>query len=477
MKRIFVTLIAFCVTCICFSQTQKNKYSLVLENASIVNVTTGKITYKRLLAISGDTIKAIDDTKTVKQYKADRYIDLADKYVLPGFWDMHVHFRGGDGLIQANKDFLPLFLSYGITTVRECGGDMTPSVMNWSKQIAEGTLAGPRIFTSGPKIDGPKATWAGSLEVETPEQVTKALDSLQKIDVDFVKIYESKISREAFLETITQAEKRGMKTSGHMPGAVKLKEAVDRGLDASEHLYYVFKACSAKEDSITNAIIQSERTAKPIGLFAALPAIYDTYDAKTADRLFKYLGKNRFSIIPTLFISKTLGEIKERDHSADNLLPYIDSKIQATYAGRVNSAKRQSDEFTAFSKKYALKASSLIPQMHRKGINIMAGSDCGAYNAYVYPGESLHEEVKLLVATGLTPAQALQSATINGAKFMGVNDFYGSLGKEKSSDLIVLDTNPLNNIQAIDQINMVLSNGRMYSRSELDKLLNSIKRL
>ncbi len=105
----------------------------------------------------------------------------------------------------------------------------------------------------------------------------------------------------------------------------------------------------------------------------------------------------------------------------------------------------------------------------------MAGSDCGAYNSYVYPGESLHEEVKLLAASGLTPLQALQTATINGAKFMGVNSFYGSLAKEKSSDLIVLDTNPLNNIGAIDQINMVLSNGRVYSRTELDNLLNSIK--
>ncbi|WP_411274869.1 amidohydrolase family protein [Daejeonella sp.] len=476
MKKILLSLIVFCITWACFSQTQKNTYSLVLENASVVNVSTGKITYNRLLAISSDTIKAIDDTKNIKQYKADRYINLAGKFVMPGLWDMHVHFRGGEGLIQANKDLLPLFLSYGITTVRECGGDMTPSVMKWRKDITEGTLAGPRIFTSGPKIDGPKSTWAGSLEVETSEQVTKALDSLQKINVDFVKIYESKISRQTFLEIITQAEKRRMTTSGHMPYTVKLREAVDRGLDASEHLYYIFKACSSKEDSITHAIIQSERTAKPIGLFAALPSIYNTFDAKTSERLFRYLGKSRFSIVPTLFISKTLNEIKERDHSGDNLLSYIDPKIQATYAGRVNSAKRASDESTAFSKKYALKASSLIPQMQRRGINIMAGSDCGAYNAYVYPGESLHGEVKLLVASGLTPAQALQSATINGAKFMGVNEFYGSLARGKSSDLIVLDTNPLNNINAIDQIYMVISNGKAYSRVELDKLLTSIKR-
>ena len=475
MKIIFLTLIAFCVTCTCFSQTQKNNYSLVLENASVVNVSTGKITYKRLLAISGDTIKAIDDTKKVKQYKADRYIDVAGKYVMPGLWDMHVHFRGGDNLIQANKDLLPLFLSHGITTVRECGGDMTPSVINWRKQIAEGTLAGPRIFTSGPKIDGPKSTWAGSLEVETPEQVTKALDSLQKINVDFVKIYESKISRQTYLEIIKQAEERGLITSGHMPYSVKLKEAVDHGLDASEHLYYIFKACSSKEDSITNAIIQSENTARPIGLFAALPSIYETFDAKTADRLFKYLGKNSFSIVPTLFISKTLNEIKEKDHSADKLLPYIDLKIQATYAGRVKSAKRASNESTAFSKKYALKASSMIPQMHRRGINILAGSDCGAYNAYVYPGESLHEEVKLMVASGLTPVQALQTTTINGAKFMRADDFYGSLTKGKSSDLIVLNSNPLIDIQAIYEINMVISKGRAYTRAELDDLLKSIR--
>src|ERR1700743_1111635 len=169
-------------------QTAGKKFSLVITNVNIVNPTTGIITRNRLLAISGNTIKAVDDTKMAAKYKADRYVDAKGKYAIPGLWDMHVHFRGGDNLIAANKALLPLFLANGITTVRECGGDMTPSVITWRRQTAQGDLPGPRIFTSGPKLDGPDAVWPGSIPVVTPDQVSKALDSLQKIGVDFVKI-------------------------------------------------------------------------------------------------------------------------------------------------------------------------------------------------------------------------------------------------------------------------------------------------
>ena len=170
--------------------------------------TTGKVAEHRLLAISGNTIKAVDDTKQASRYKADQVVDAGGKYAMPGLWAMHVHFRGGDSLIGANKNLLPLFLANGITTVRECGGDMTPSVMAWGRQTAKGELPGPRIFTSGPKLDGgPHPAWAGTLEVETPDQISKALDSLQKLHTDFVKIYDSKISHDAYLEIIRQAKK------------------------------------------------------------------------------------------------------------------------------------------------------------------------------------------------------------------------------------------------------------------------------
>ncbi|HEY4937133.1 MAG TPA: hypothetical protein VII44_11160, partial [Puia sp.] len=156
MKKILLSFIAFCIICVCHSQAQKDKYTIVITNANIVDVVNNKIIPHQLLAISGNTIAAVDETSKVNHYKADRYIDAKNHYILPGLWDMHIHFRGGDSLIEANKKLLPLFLAYGVTTVRECGGDITPAVLTWKKQIQQGKLVGPKIFTSGPKIDGPK---------------------------------------------------------------------------------------------------------------------------------------------------------------------------------------------------------------------------------------------------------------------------------------------------------------------------------
>ena len=476
MKRSLLSFIAFCIICVCNSQAQKDKYTIVITNANIVDVVNSKIIPHQLIAILGNTIGAVDETSKVNHYNADRYIDAQNHYILPGLWDMHIHFRGGDSLIEANKKLLPLFLAYGVTTVRECGGDITATVLTWKKQIQKGELVGPKIFTSGPKIDGPKAAWAGSLEVETPSQVSQALDSLQKLHVDFVKVYDSKISRAAYLETITQVHQRGMKITGHMPFTVKLTEGVERGMDGSEHMFNVYKACSSKEDSLTTLIQQREHTDKPISFYAALPYFYDSYDENKAKELFKYLAQKKFTITPTLYVVQNdLVDLKYHDHSTDSLLSYIDPKIQATYELRLNNAKKQSDEMNVALKKFMLKTNSMVPQMYAAGVNILAGSDCGAFNSFMYPGESLHEELKLMVASGLTPSQALQTATINGAKFMGDADLYGSIQKGKSSDMVLLDADPLTDIQAIDQIDMIFSNGKLYTKSDLNNLLGSIK--
>ena len=255
-------------------------YDLVITHANLIDVATGTVRPDQTVAVSGDEIKRIEPTS--RPLPARRTLDATGQYLLPGLWDMHVHFRGGAALAAENERLLPLYLAHGITTVRDAGGDLTTSILQWRAQMAAGTLAGPRIFTSGPKIDGPGAYWPGSLEVETPAQIGRALDSLQRLGVDYVKIYDSKISGAAYLNTIAEAEKRGLKTTGHMPYSVKLADAVDRGLDASEHLYYVFKATSGREDSLTALVQASLGTPKPLGLFALLPAVYDTYSPAAA---------------------------------------------------------------------------------------------------------------------------------------------------------------------------------------------------
>ncbi|WP_324679239.1 amidohydrolase family protein [Hymenobacter sp. GOD-10R] len=455
-------------------QAQAAPYDLVISHANLVDVVSGSVRPDQVVAIRGDVIRVVEKA-SAKKYVAKRYLDAKGKFLMPGLWDMHVHFRGGDSLVQANQNLLPLYLAHGITTVRDAGGDMTPSVFRWRRQMQAGTLAGPRIFTSGPKIDGPQAYWPGSLEVETPAQIAKALDSLQSIKVDYVKIYDSKISGEAYLNVIAAAEKRGMKTTGHMPYSVKLGDAVERGLDATEHLYYVFKACSGKEDSLTTLVKKSLTTSKPLGLFAMLPAVEATYDPAAANRIFKLMVAHKTAAVPTLFIGKTLADLPDTDHSRDTMLAYIDPKIQATYTRRLSSAKGQSAEANQFRKKLETRFMSLVPKMQAAGVVVLAGSDSGAFNSFTYPGASLVGEVEMLVQAGLTPAQALRAATINGARFMGVEGTAGTIGVGKNADLVLLERNPLTDIHHIRTINTVVSRGKPYSRQDLAAMLQAIK--
>jgi hypothetical protein len=311
--------------------------------------------------------------------------------------------------------------------------------------------------------------------VETPAQIGKALDSLQRLKVDYVKIYDSKISDAAFLNTIRLAQRRGLKTTGHMPYSVTLGEAVKRGLDATEHLYYVFKACSGKEDSLTALVRASLKTPKPLGLFAMLPAVYDTYSPAAADRIFKLMAKRHTAVVPTLHIGKTLTELPENDHARDSLRAYIDPKIQATYTRRLASARQQSAAAQAFSKKLEVKFMSLVPQLQAAGVTVLAGSDSGPFNSFIYPGASLQDELIQLVQAGLTPLQALQAATTNGARFMGVADRTAAIAVGKDADLVLLTANPLENIANIKQIDAVVSRGKAYPAAALANMMRAIK--
>ena len=454
--------------------TKLGIYDVIINHVSVINVESGQVQPNQVVAISQGKILRIEPADQ-NSYAARQYVNGNGRYLIPGLWDMHVHFRGGDSLIAANKKSLPLFLAAGITTVRDAGGDLTPSVMQWRRDMDAGLLPGPRIFTSGPKIDGPHAYWPGSLEVETPVQIRKALDSLQRLRVDYVKIYDSKISGAAYLETIRQAQRRGLKTTGHMPYSVTLGEAVQRGLDATEHLYYVFKACSSKEDSLTALVRASLNTPKPLGLFAVLPAVYDTYSPAAAARIFALMAKHHTAAVPTLYIQKTLAELPDNDHAQDSLLTYIDPKIQATYARRLASARQQSPAAQAFSKKLNTKFMSLVPLMQSAGVTILAGSDSGPFNSFIYPGASLQGELELLVQAGLTPLQALQAATINGARFMGVADRTSTIAPGKDADLVLLTGNPLENIANIRKIDTVILRGKAYPAQALANMLQAVR--
>jgi len=465
--RILYFLLAATFFILSCSPDKKEQYDLVIQNGNIIDLETGEINNK-IIFISDGRIKRVSNTTDTESFEAKKIIDASGKFVLPGFWDNHIHFRGGDSLIAANKNFLNLFLANGITTVRDAGGDLTTSVLEWRKQMAAGSLIGPTIFTSGPKIDGPKGTWAGSLEVEAEAAIQRALDSLQSIPTDFVKLYDSRISGELYLKTITEAEKRNLITSGHMPFTVRLDEAVDAGIDAIEHLYYVMKGCASNEKEVTQQLQNKE-----IGFWDAMPLLMDNYQDSTAQKAFFHLKGHKVYVVPTLHIGKTLSYLDEVDHGNDAYLKYMGAGIIKTYEGRINRVKNSSEKAIADRKAMDVFFGQLTKSLDDAGVGLLAGSDSGAYNSYTYPGISLHRELQEMVANGISPLNALRTSAYNGANFLKKEGDYGTISEGKIADLVVLDANPLENIEHTQKIHSVIKEGETYPKEKLQALLKS----
>jgi len=154
-------------------------------------------------------------------------VDGRGRYLTPGLWDMHVHFGGGPELIDENKALLPLYIAYGITTVRDCSGDLAQEVLSWRGAIAAGTLLGPTLLSSGPKIEGIHPVWKGTLETGSRADVDAAIVRLKDLQVDFVKITDNTLDPQLFLYAVGRARAAGFKVSGHIPMALTVHQAVE----------------------------------------------------------------------------------------------------------------------------------------------------------------------------------------------------------------------------------------------------------
>lgn len=466
-KIIFFCLLTLSLLQACDTETPSPGWAITGVN--VVDIEAGELLENRTVVIADGKIASVSSGAEVT---ADSVIDGSGKYLIPGLWDMHVHFRGGDSLVSENKHLLNLFIANGVTTVRDAGGDITSAVLEWRNEIESGNLLGPRIFTSGPKLDGPDAAWAGSIELASPEEVPAAFDSLESLGVDYVKLYDGSISRDVYLAAIEEAEHRGLPITGHMPFTVQFTEAVEAGLDATEHMYYVLKGTSSKEEALTEEIIQRQGTEDPLGFWEALPRILSTYEEAVARQTYSMMRKNGTAAVPTLHIGEVLAYLDEQDHSGDEYLNYIGEGIIKTYDRRLNAALNSSAEAQQRRRNLQDKFVELTGELHEAGVTILAGSDSGPFNSFTYPGISLHKELEALVDAGLTPAEALRTATINGAAFFGVSEKYGQVKEGFAADLVLLNSNPLQDISNTRDILAVLWQGdRWLGAEELNAIL------
>jgi len=335
-------------------------------------------------------------------------------------------------------------------------------VQGWRNEIEAGRLMGPRIRTSGPMLDGPKPRFPSSIAIATADDARRPIADLKRSGADFIKL-QSLIPREAVFAIADEAKKQGIAFEGHVPDSVRASEMSQAGMKSFEHLIGIFEGSSLAEDDF----LKGNKTE---GRFLA------TYDFARAASLAAILAKNQTWQCPTLVWERGGNLIDVSDFSKDPRVKYVPA------SWRTKTWKRFTDEITqgygtddlATRRKFIEKELEVVEMLYKAGVPFLAGTDTPA-GIHIFPGFSLHEELQRFVAAGFTPLEALRTATLNPARFLGMEDQLGTVEKGKLADLVLLSANPLEDIANTQKIAGVVSNGQYFSRADLDRLLTRVE--
>jgi imidazolonepropionase-like amidohydrolase len=439
----------------------------IIRHVSLVDVEHGQLLPDQAVAWrAGRIVAAGPDAEVTRAWQAASSVDGGGRYLIPGLWDMHVHFGGGPALTAENQALLPLYIANGVTTVRDCSGDLPAEVLAWRDQIANGTLLGPRLFTSGAKLEGLKPIWKGTIEVGSQADVDAAIAAERNARVDFIKITDSTLDPRLFLYAVAKARASGFRVSGHIPMQDTVGQAVDAGLSSIEHLDYAYKA-GVKDE----AQIAADFAAGRIDRAEANRRIDAGFDPATAAATYRRMAAARVFVTPTLTISNITAYLDQQSHTNDPELALIGPGLRKTYDWRIQRAASATPAEVAARHAHFARMAAILPLLQQAGVTLMAGTDAGFLNSFDYPGSSLHTELALFVRHGLTPAEALRSATRAGPDWFGQLDLYGSITPGKTADLVLLTRNPLEDITATRAIDTVVLRGRVFDRADLDAML------
>ncbi len=439
--------------------------SVAFTHVTVIDMTGAAPKRDRTVVVTGNRIAQVGPAST-KIPRGALVIDGSGKFLIPGFWDMHVHFG------ETARSF-PLFIANGVTGVREVGGDPEKS-FRWREQTASGELVGPRIVACGPIIDGPDPAAHGpTIVVGTPAEGRKAVADLAALGTDCLKVYD-RLPRDAYFTIVDEAKRRQIPVVGHVPLTVTTAEASEAGQRSIEHLGTIFEGVSTIEAELRRL----EAAPPPAGDPSEFPRriaargerMLDTYDERKAAALFRLLAKNRTWQVPTLVVKRGQTFIDDLSRAGDERLKYVPEADREWWTPQKNFfARYRTPEYIVHRKRLYRRELELVGAMQRAGVPLLIGTDLSS--AWVFPGFSLHDELQLFVEAGLTPLQALQSATRNPAEFLGERASAGTVEKGKVADLVLLDANPLEDVRNSRKIRAVVRKGRYFSREALDEML------
>ena len=447
---------------------------LLVRNVTIIDPVDGRRPGMDV-RIEDDRIVAIGPTAAPAAEAAADVVDGSGRYLLPGLWDAHVHLTFFPEIDPAT--FARAALRWGITSLRDTG---IPEDRLEEARAVAAAMPAPNLYLAGPLIDGAPRVYDGAnrfrpaigVETGTVEETVALVEHLADAGVDLIKAYEM-LTPNQFRALVQAAHDRGLKVTAHPPLQMYMEEVIAAGVDEFQHLRNLELACSREADALYEARIRSfrDRDAETDGgtlrgsiHTAQRLRAYATFDAERCDAIIEQLADAGVHQTPTLALA-TFRTLSRHDDAAwrdgfDVLGPEAAARWRRdaiAQTGVPPSETAQGLRDFGFM---------ILPRLAEAGVPIVAGTDSPI--GFLTPGLSLHEELHMLVAAGLTPMAALTAATLTPARLLGVDADYGRVAEGMVADLLLLDADPLDEIRNTREIHRVIRAGVPYEPEAFD---------
>lgn len=448
--------------------------SFLIQNVAVIDVETGALRQSQDVVVRDGRIASIGTAEPSRANESLITIDGSEKYLMPGLWDMHAH------SLQISPQYMhPLFIANGVTGVRDMSGCMSePDSFfaciddrnRWNEALRDRSGLSPRyILQSSFQINGGNEVPDGFPEffkARNAEEARRLVTFYEQAGADFLKTY-TELSPVAYRALADEARQQGLMLAGHRPLRVSLENVLAAGQRSVEHPRLFLQECHV--GAATFRALPDPLAAYNTELRWRL---IDEHDSKRCSDLIDSMADTDTWWTPTLQVlqmSALAGDEAFRADSRLKYIPYLFRKFMwMPDADRAAGQPTDASGRELYATLYQM-ALGHVGQADAAGVKILAGTDAG--DTYVFPGFSIHDELVELVSAGLSPAEALRSATLDAAIFSGMEDDFGSVAIGKISDMILLDANPLESVSHTQQITGLFFNGQFFDRIALDELL------
>jgi imidazolonepropionase-like amidohydrolase len=425
---------------------------IVFTKVNVIPMNEERLIKNQDVLVKNGIITAIGNAGTVKYNKSALVINANGKFLMPGLNEMHAHVPPVDDL-EPMKEVLKLFLYNGVTTIRGMLGH--PRHLELRGKIQSGEIIGPHFYTSGPSFNGNS--------VKTPEAGAEMVRNQKQAGYDFLKLHPG-LTKENFAAIVKTSKEVNIVFAGHVSFDVGVWRAIEAGYASIDHM-----------DGFIESLVPGIDTMKEpqVGLFAMF--VSERADTKRIPALMKALKEKNIWVVPTQSLAERWFS-PDKDAESFAREPEMIYMNEETLKNWVNSKKNlmANPSYKAREiKKFIELRRKLIYECQHKGVGLLLGSD--APQVFDVPGFSLHHELKYMVDAGLTPYEALQSGTVNPAKYFNRTDI-GMIKTGYVSDLILLEANPLENIENTKKIAGVMLGTRWIPKADIAAELKKLEK-